>query len=122
MIKQLGHRTLFDDNVGAGAFNIDLSSNVSAIGARFTVNATTIAAGSIDVTVQAYDESSGTYADIEGADIEQLTAPGFTDLLLYPGIFVIVNRALSTPIFKRLRLVVTVAGTADFTIGADWLG
>lgn len=86
--------------------------------------ATTAEAGTstLDVKVQTFSGSSGTYIDIPGASIAQMTATGTSVLTIYPGITASANVAVSAPIARKLRIVVTLGGTS-FTgsLGVDVL-
>src|SRR3990172_1865541 len=74
----------------------------------------TAAAGTtktLDIKVQHKDYISGVWRDIASASFAQKTAAGDDDFILYPGVTVTSNRAVSTVLPKRWRVVAVVAGT-----------
>jgi len=85
---------------------------------------TTAEAGTstLDLKVQSYNAASGTFVDIPGASLAQMSATGTGTLTIYPGIAETANVSVSDAVGRRIRIVVTLGGTS-FTgsIGVDVL-
>jgi len=74
----------------------------------------------LDVKVQRVDRASGKFTDIPGASIVQLSAVGKAELVIYPGVTVAANLAVSSVVSEDFRIVATVGGTSvtmTFTVG-----
>jgi hypothetical protein len=88
---------------GAGNFNSDNQYMGSARGVIVVVSVT-VASGTVSIVpkVQGYDSSSGTYYDlVAGAAI---TATGTARLVVYPGVTVAANTAVSHPMPPTWRV------------------
>ena len=78
----------------------------------------------LDIKVQMKDKESGKYFDLTGATFAQKTTTGQDELIIYPSITEVANRAVDEVIPKTWRVVGTITGTTpSFThsIGATYL-
>jgi hypothetical protein len=79
------------------------------------VSAASGAAVSYTVTVQGKDEASGEYYDLLSS--AAIAATGFTKLVVYPGVTVAANAALSHPLPKIFRVKWVIAGALTAITG-----
>lgn len=76
------------------------------------------ATATLDFKLQYFDSTTGTWEDLTGAALAQMTAVGETDLMVYPGIAATANRQVSVACPRKIRAVATV-GTDNLTFSAD---
>ena len=75
---------------------------------------TEVSTSTVDLKIEAYDETSNIWYDVPGASLAQVTAnmTDPIDLVISPFVAAVTNRAVSTVIPDRCRVVLTVGGTS----------
>jgi hypothetical protein len=79
------------------------------------VTATAGTTPTLDVKLQEYNHEADTWIDITGAAFAQQTGAAELDLVVYPAVTVVANRAVSTVMPRTWRAVATLGADADET-------
>lgn len=92
-----------------------------AKGAIFTVDVTLATSVSVVFTIQGYDPTSAKWVDILASAAK--TATGTFDMIVYPGVTVAANVALSQPLHSTFRVKAVSTGTSyTATVGCQVIG
>ena len=91
-------------------------TNVDSRGLKLFVNMSLVGTGSITVTVQGKDPTSGTYYTILAS--AAIVANGFTTYTVYPGAPVTANASVNDILPRTWRVLVTAnnANPANYTV------
>ena len=114
--------TIFDSAARTATANSSDFENISARGIWLALNITAASGTTptLDIKVQRKDPLSDTYYDVVGGAFAQKTGMGSDDLIIYPGITAAANRAVSSAIASRWRVVATIGGTTpSFTFSVS---
>lgn len=117
--------TVIGSGTRTATFNTDtISNDGDYLGIKFYLDITAVSGTTptLDVKLQAFDKLSGKFFDILGASFSQKTASGQDDLIVYPTVAAVANRAVSQPLPDLWRVLATIGGTTPsftFSLGAD---
>jgi hypothetical protein len=94
-------------------------SNEWARGAKIYINMSSAGTGSVAVTLQGKDQSSGQYYTILASP--NIVANGFSVLSVYPGAAVTANVSANDVMPLKFRVLVTAnnANPTSYTVGVD---
>ena len=100
--------------------------NRAARGVRLFLNVSAVSGTTptLDVKVQVKDPISDTYIDLPNAAFAQKTTTGSDELTIYPGVTTAANRAVSTALSQKWRVVATIGGTTPsftFSVAAAYI-
>lgn len=94
-------------------------------GAIFTINVSAVSGTpTMVLKLQMLDIASGTWVDVAGAALAEITTTGIKVLTVYPGVTVAANSAISTPLPRKYRFAYTIGGEAPsltFSITANYI-
>lgn len=118
--------TIFESAARTATANSSDQENLGAKGIWLSLNISAASGTSptLDVKVQRKCPLSDTYYDVVGGAFAQKTTTGSDDLLIYPGITAAANRAVSSAIASRWRVVATIGGTTPsftFTVAGGYI-
>ena len=118
--------TVFASAARTATANSSDMENRAARGVRLFL-AVTAASGTtptLDVKVQVKDPINDTYIDLPNAAFAQKTGTATDELTIYPGITTAANRAVSTALSQKWRVVATIGGTTPsftFSVAAAYI-
>lgn len=96
--------------------------NKDASGVVLTLDITAVSGTTptLDVKVQSKDSLTGKYVDIPGAAFSQKNGVLTDQLVVYPGVAVSANKAVSNVLPRNWRIVYTIGGTTpSFTFAVS---
>ncbi len=110
----------------SGELTVPKDKGVKGVAIFVDVTANAGTSETLDITVERFDHASSKWLAIVGAALAQIgSSIGQIDLVIYPGVTVVANRALSDHIGNRWRIVSTIGGSAGqsltYSIGVTYL-
>jgi hypothetical protein len=108
------------------SFNTDFEPNQYAIGAIFSLRITGASGTTptLDIKFQRKAPDT-TFTDIPGAAFAQKTTTGSDQLVIYPGVDPVANKAVGQVLGQEMRVVCTIGGTTpsfDIILNIEPLG